>query len=64
MLAAVAAEVMAEAQLVVRAALAVVVMEALTTQERVLLDRQTLGVVVVQIPLIMTILESLAALVS
>jgi hypothetical protein len=50
------------ARLVVQAALAVVVMEALTTQERVLMDRQTLVVAAVQIPLIMTILESPAAL--
>jgi len=47
---------------VVLVALAAVEMVALTTQIRVLLDRQTLEGAAVQIPLIMTILENLAAL--
>jgi len=62
MLAVVVAVVITLARLVVLVALAAVEMVALTTQIRVLLDRQTLEGAAVQIPLIMTILENLAAL--
>jgi hypothetical protein len=59
-----AAVVITPLRLVVLAVLAAVEMVALTTQIRVLPDRQTLVAAAVQILLIMTILESPAALAS